>query len=233
MAWYYQGPPPANTRAKNIQIEIGKAISSAAEHPQKRRKLNDSDGGDIPLDGDIIKVLFVKFIAACNMPLRLVECQEFRTFLTYLNGDIDRWLPSRHETVRTWVMRQFGIEKEKTKIQLQNSKTKIHLSLDIWTSPNNKPILGVVARYISDSGSLEHVVLAMKEIEGKHKGENLAPVVMAVIRDWGIGEKLGYIVMDNASNNDSMMQYISEGKPILPKFTLFYSILANQTRDAA
>jgi hypothetical protein len=167
------------------------------------------------------------------MPLRLIECQEFRTFLTYLNGDIDHWLPSRHDTVQTWVMCQFGIEKEKTKIQLQNSKTKIYLSLDISTSPNNKPILGVVAYYISDFESLEHIVLAMKEIEGKHKGENLALVVMAVIRDWGIGEKLGYIVMDNASNNDSMMQYISEGKLILPKFTLFYSILANKTRDAA
>jgi hypothetical protein len=103
--------------------------------------------------------------------------------LTYLNEDIDRWLPSRHETVRTWVIQQFEIEKGRIRIRLQNSKTKIHLSLDIWTSPNNKPILGVVAHYISESGALEHVVLAMKEIEGSHIGENLAPVVIEVIKD--------------------------------------------------
>jgi hypothetical protein len=34
---------------------------------------------------------------------------------------------------------------------------------------------------------------------------------MEVIRDWEIAYKLGYLVMDNASNNDTMMQYISEG----------------------
>jgi hypothetical protein len=80
-------------------------------------------------------------------------------------------------------MRQFEIEKEKIKVHLQNTKTKIHLSLDIWTSPNNKPILGFVAHYISDSGVLKQVVLAMKEIEGNHKGENIALVVMGVIKD--------------------------------------------------
>jgi hypothetical protein len=80
-------------------------------------------------------------------------------------------------------MRQFEIEKEKIKVHLQNAKTKIHLSLDIWTSPNNKPILGIVAHYISDSGVLEQVVLAMKEIKGNHKGENIALVVMGGIKD--------------------------------------------------
>ena len=113
-------------------------------------------------------------------------------------------------------MQQFEIEKGRIRIRLQNSKTKIHLSLDIWTSLNNKPILGVVAHYISESRALEHVVLAMKEIEGSYIGENLALVVIEVIKDWAIGEKLGYLVIDNASNNDIMMQYISKGKYFTP-----------------
>jgi hypothetical protein len=56
------------------------------------------------------------------------------------------------------------------------------------------------------------MVLAMKEIEGNHKGENLAPVVLEVIREWRIAGKLGYIVIDNASNNDTMMEALSAGK---------------------
>ena len=83
------------------------------------------------------------------------------------------------------------------------------MSLDIWTSPNSKPILSVIAHYISDLGVLEHVVLAMKEIESNHKGENLALVLMDVIFNWEIAVMLGYIVMDNASNNDTMMQSLS------------------------
>jgi hypothetical protein len=84
-------------------------------------------------------------------------------------------------------MRQFEIEKSRVGIRLQNSLTKIHLFLDIWTSPNSKPILGVIAHYISDTGVLERVVLAMKEIEGNHKGENLAPVVMRWLRSGRLG----------------------------------------------
>jgi hypothetical protein len=143
------------------------------------------------------------------MLLRLVECPGFRAFLHYLNKDIDRWLPSTHKTVRGWVLRQFKIEKDKIVLQLENAKSKVYLSLDIWTSPSNKPILGVVTYYISNSGVLEQVVLAMKEIENNHKGENLALVLLEVIRDWGIACKLGYMVMDNTSNNDTIMQALS------------------------
>jgi hypothetical protein len=50
-------------------------------------------------------------------------------------------------------------------------------------SPNNKPILGIIAYYISDSGVLKQVVLAMKEIKGNHKGENITLVVIGVIKD--------------------------------------------------
>ena len=49
--------------------------------------------------------------------------------------------------------------------------------------PNNKLILRVIAYDISESGALEHVVLAIKEIEGSHKGENLALVLIEVIKD--------------------------------------------------
>jgi hypothetical protein len=78
-----------DTKAKNVQIAIEEAIESAAQNPQKRRRLNDSDSGEIPLDRDVLEVLYIKFITACNMPLRLVECPEFRALLSYLNSNID------------------------------------------------------------------------------------------------------------------------------------------------
>ena len=181
-------------------------MDSTAKHPQKRQKLNDLDGGEIPLDRDVLKVLYIKFIAACNLLLHLVECSKFRALLSYLNSNVDQWLPSAHKTVRTQVMRQFEIEKEKVKSQLQNAKTKIHLSLDIWTSLSNKLIFGIMAYYISNSRALEKVVLTMKEIEGSHKGKNLALVLIDVICNQEIAATLSYIVIDNASNNDTIMQ---------------------------
>jgi hypothetical protein len=202
----------ADAKAKNVQIAIDSAIYSAVGNPHKRRKLVDSEGREDPLDGDVLEVLYVRFIAACNIPLRLVENQDFRAFLTYLNPGVSRWLPASHSTIRNWVMRQFELEKGHVKLSLQNAKTRIHISLDIWTSPANKSIIGVVAHYITKEGVLERSVLAMREVEGTHNGENLATLIMEIICEWEIQEKLGYVVMDNATNNDTMMRYISKGK---------------------
>jgi hypothetical protein len=61
----------------------------------------------------------------------------------------------------------------------------------------------------------------MKEIKGNYKGENLAPVVMEVIRDWDIAYKLGYIVIDNTGNNDIIITYISKGTCFIWRFSVY------------
>jgi hypothetical protein len=46
----------------------------------------------------------------------------------------------------------------------------------------------------------------LREIQGSHDGENIAPIVEEVLEEWGIISKLGYLQMDNASNNDTMIR---------------------------
>ena len=67
----------------------------------------------------------------------------------------------------------------------------------------------MIAHYTSESGRLEHSVLALRELDGKHSGHNLAGCVMQVINDYGIASKVGYFMMDNADNNDTMMEALS------------------------
>jgi hypothetical protein len=58
---------------------------------------------------------------------------------------------------------------------------------------------------------LETITFALKEVIGVHEGKNLASVFMEVIKEWGIASQLGFFVLDNAANNDTMMQHISLG----------------------
>lgn len=67
----------------------------------------------------------------------------------------------------------------------------------------------MISHYISDTGSLQHSVLALKELNGAHSGKNQAASIMEVINDYGIASKVGYFVMDNASNNDTMIEALS------------------------
>jgi hypothetical protein len=92
---------PRETKAKNQQSTIENAIATAESQNFKRRKLNHEPGDTI--NPGILEVLYVQFLVACSLPFRLVECPEFRAFLYYLNNEIDNWLPSTHEHIRTWL----------------------------------------------------------------------------------------------------------------------------------
>jgi hypothetical protein len=79
-------------------------------------------------------------------------------------------------------------------------KVKVHISCDLWASPNTLAILGVVARFGTEDSQVEHYVIALKDIDSDHDGENLAAAAIQVVEDWGFASKLGYFVMGNAGN---------------------------------
>jgi hypothetical protein len=139
-------------------------MESAQFNTTKKRKLTEETPIEKALDGKVLESLFVRWIATDDQALRLVEHPEFRAFLTYLNSNVNVYLTNSHSTCGEWVLNQYLIEKERIRIRLDSTLYKIHISLDIWTSPNNLPVLGIVAHYINEEGSLEHLVLALREI---------------------------------------------------------------------
>jgi hypothetical protein len=48
-------------------------------------------------------------------------------------------------------------------------------------------------------------VIGLRLIEGSHTGANMADVVTRVLREYGVQEKLGHFVGDNASKNDTLV----------------------------
>lgn len=87
----------------------------------------------------------------------------------------------------------------------------VHVSCDLWTSTNDLPILVVILHYVDKKGYTRRNVAAMKEVDGAHTGENLAAVVIEVVTEWNIQGNLGYFMMDNADNNDTMIKTIALG----------------------
>lgn len=162
----------------------------ARENPQKRRRLNESQGES--MDPDQLEVLYIPWVSACSVTFRMVECPEFRALLYYINKYINTWLPRSHNTVQGWVVRQYEAQKAKIKASLKRSTTRIHVNCDLWSSPNSLAILGVIAHFITRDKELRHVVLALREIDGAYTGENLLPVILYVIVDYGFESNLGF-----------------------------------------
>jgi hypothetical protein len=150
----------------------------------------------------------------------MVEYSEFRDLLFFLNPGINTWLPTDHHTITNWTLAAYKSEKQLVQQGLQSAQSKIHFTVDLWTSTNSKALLGIISHYFADNGDLRQSVLALRELEGRHTGDNQARLIMRVIEEYGIASKLGYFMMDNAENNETMMRALSSRKLFLLKIVV-------------
>ena len=79
--------------------------------------------------------------------------------------------------------------------------------INILTRSANDP--GITAHYIDKFFNLYQPLLAFEALEERHTGVYLATIVLKVIHEYGITEKLNCITTDNASNNFTMVRHLS------------------------
>jgi len=86
---------------------------------------------------------------------------------------------------------------------LGNARSRINISFDMWTSPNCKAYLAVVAHFLDRSYQLQNILLSIHRHTGVHEGEKIASSITKVLDDWGISSRLGVTISDNASSNNT------------------------------
>ena len=81
----------------------------------------------------------------------------------------------------------------------------------MWKSLNYKVFLGVVAHCLDFDYELQSILLGMWRFYGRHSGENIASCFLEIVQLYSIIDKIvEYFTLDNASNNDTALQYIAE-----------------------
>lgn len=197
--------PKEGTKLLAQTMSIAEAFERGQEAMlyTKRRKLHKS------FDIATFQQLFIRWIARCSLPLRMSERPEFRELLMFLNPEAENALPANHETVRNWTMEAFHVEKRRVQQAVHGAISKVHFTVDLWTSTNSLALLGIIAHYFAEDGQLQESVLALRELEGRHTGANQSQLILKVIDEFGIASKVGYFMMDNAENNETMMQSLS------------------------
>jgi hypothetical protein len=86
----------------------------------------------------------------------------------------------------------------------------IHISFDLWTSPNHRSFLGIVGHWATTTGELRSGTLGFYQFQGPHTGANIAEALWHIFERYDITKQIGYITTDNASNNDMAMLELSK-----------------------
>ena len=133
----------------------------------------------------------------------------FRIFLKYINPAANRILPDSDSIIKSHAKDLFNEGKERLRHILITALSDIHLTYDIWTSPNYLELLTVIRHFTSEKGELYAVTLALKELKGEHSGENQTIIILDMLNNYEIRNKLGYMIMNNVGSNDTLITTIA------------------------
>lgn len=91
---------------------------------------------------EVLEMNVIRWIVTDMKAFSTVESPEFQQVFRDIPG-IEPPFTSRH-TLRDRIMQEFVIQRTNLKSELAFTCKTIALSLDIWTSQNNLPILGII-----------------------------------------------------------------------------------------
>jgi len=125
-----------------------------------------------------------------------------------LNPESKDFVTTTHSQVKNKIEKAYEIYKDTVQKKLQSALTSIYLSVDIWTSPNKYLLLGVTRDFI-DCIEEKHskTLLGLRLVAG-HSRDNQFNVLLPLLQDYDIVQKLEAIVSNNSSTNNTLCQAI-------------------------
>ncbi|KAG6978100.1 putative AC transposase [Fusarium oxysporum f. sp. conglutinans] len=149
-----------------------------------------------------IRELSVGHIIDSNLPFTTFESTYLQELFRQLDSGLYAQVPWGRTATKKDLEYILVSKKAAVKEELENAVTQIHLSFDLWTSPNSLAFISIFGHFIDRRHSYQSRLLAFKRQIGSHAGENIAYTIRNVVRDWGINCKLGVSICDNAASND-------------------------------
>jgi hypothetical protein len=154
-----------------------------------------------------VKQALLDLIIVRRLPFSCVEWPEFHAFIKAINREAPPFLPIHHSTITDWIHTNFSEAQDIVRRVLQSAKTKIHLAVDIWTSPSHDLLLGICASFVDIQDEYRNPLIALRTVNsqsGNDQWETLRPV----LEEYGIETKIGALIGDNAGSNDVLCRMI-------------------------
>lgn len=145
---------------------------------------------------------FIQWIISDSQAFRVGENPFFQEFIKSLHFD---YKSLKKDATTQRVMKLFNVVKVKITDLLANHPGKFSITLDIWTSPSQNPFLCVTLHFIDESWNMKSQVIAFRYIPGHHSGSKMAEVLFNVLREYQIEDRILTVTMDNASNNNTLV----------------------------
>ncbi|KAK9364368.1 hypothetical protein V1509DRAFT_643760, partial [Lipomyces kononenkoae] len=146
----------------------------------------------------------IRWVVQTRQPFTVIECPAFVKLFKDIPG-VDLGFTSR-KTLKLRINSEFELCRANLKRELDRTCRTIALSLDVWTSQNQKALLGVIGHWLTEDFEYKESVLEFEELVGVHSGDNMAQMVLDVLKELDLTKKLIAVTADNASNNGTFVE---------------------------
>ena len=130
-------------------------------------------------------------------PIRMVECEGFKRWLSYLEPGYT--IPSRKHFTKLLRLKHASCSEKLVK-QLQDELTSIALTTDIWTSRAVEAYITVTAHYLDPSWTMKSYVLETVVFPERHTGIEISGKLKEILDHFGITSKVSLVVHDHVAN---------------------------------
>ena len=196
----FQRPPATSSIVNQLQfkgVEISQEVANEMASSFSQRRFLDT----------------VKdWVQADNQSLRVIETPSFRRMIAAANPLAEQALWRSHNTLRDHILAEYHAYIPAVAEHLRRAKSLIHVSFDNWTSTGGKRALtGICVHHLNEAGDVEDYLLGLPILHGKHCGDNIAEVVSKTLQAFSVDkQRVGYFVLDNATNNDTAMAALGD-----------------------
>jgi hypothetical protein len=188
---------------RHLREAHGLVVDSSMRAPQPMPRPGTIHGVIQGVNIDDVRFHLIRWIVEKHVPFSVVEDQNFQKMISAMSQMTAAKLTTSGDTVRNWIEDEF-ITAKKVIVDdiLPRALSKIHLSCDLWSSPNGYAMCGIAAHFIGHQGTSQSVLLALRRMRDAHSGEYIGQVIIDVVEQYGFKSRLGVFVADNADTND-------------------------------
>lgn len=148
------------------------------------------------INASIIKDLVI----GCGLPLALVENCYFRKFLKVMDS---KYTPISKSTISEKRIPVLVNQVKQTIVERLQRQPSVSVTVDIWSNRRLRSFLGVTVHAVhcpNGSCVLEPYLLECRWFTGRHSGERISAAFEEILEEYGITQKVCYIITDNSAN---------------------------------
>ncbi|KNB18931.1 hypothetical protein FOXG_16333 [Fusarium oxysporum f. sp. lycopersici 4287] len=132
--------------------------------------------------------------------IEAVEHSELRDLALACNPAIGDLLINGRKQAMGYINSNYSLYSSQLAERLQTTQSKIHISSNLWTSPQRHGVPSVCVQWVYEDFKLQKALLGLPECKYSHSGTTQAELITRMLRKFNItAQNLGYYIDDNAT----------------------------------